>query len=147
MESLLRGLSPVGSKFPSRHDRPVYGCYGNRVPNVRRCGHWPARNYRQRRRHDQWFFGPRIQTWRPRLRINGGLRWDFSGVIGEKNNLGSECVMSAGPTCTLTQLGTGGLSSGLYNPDYKNFAPRLSIAYDPFGSGKTVIRAGWGIFY
>jgi hypothetical protein len=82
-----------------------------------------------------------------RLTFNAGLRWDYSGVIGEKKNLGSECVFSAGPTCTLTQLGTGGLSSGLYNPDYKNFAPRLSIAYDAFGSGKTVIRAGWGMFY
>jgi outer membrane receptor protein involved in Fe transport len=82
-----------------------------------------------------------------RLTFNAGLRWDFSGGIAEKKNLGSECVVTAGPTCTLTQLGTGGLSSGLYNPDYKNFAPRLSIAYDAFGSGKTVIRAGWGIFY
>jgi len=82
-----------------------------------------------------------------RLTLIGGLRWDYSGVIGEKKNLGSECVFSAGPTCTLTQLGTGGLSSGLYNSDYKNFAPRLSIAYDAFGKGKTIIRAGWGIFY
>jgi hypothetical protein len=82
-----------------------------------------------------------------RLTLNAGLRWDYSGVIGEKKNLGSECVFSAGPTCTLTQLGTGGLSSGLYQPDYKNFAPRISIAYDVFGKGKTIIRAGWGIFY
>jgi outer membrane receptor protein involved in Fe transport len=83
----------------------------------------------------------------PRLTFNAGVRWDYSGVIGEKNNLGSECVMSAGPTCTLTQLGTGGLPSGLYSLDYKNFAPRLSLAYDAFGKGKTVIRAGWGMFY
>jgi hypothetical protein len=82
-----------------------------------------------------------------RLTINAGLRWDFSGVIGEKKNLGSECVVTAGPTCTLTQLGAGGISSGLYDPDYKNFAPRFSVAYDALGSGKTVIRAGWGMFY
>jgi hypothetical protein len=83
----------------------------------------------------------------PRLTVNAGLRWDFSGVIAEKKNLGSECVVTAGPTCTLTQLGTGGLSSGLYEPDYKNFAPRFSVAYDAIGSGKTVIRAGWGLFF
>lgn len=31
--------------------------------------------------------------------------------------------------------------------DRNNFGPRLSAAYDPFGSGKTVIRFGTGIFY
>jgi outer membrane receptor protein involved in Fe transport len=82
-----------------------------------------------------------------RLTLNAGLRWDYSGVIGEKRNLASECVITAGPTCTLTQIGTNGLSGGLYQPDYKNFAPRLSVAYDLFGSSKTVVRAGWGMFY
>jgi hypothetical protein len=32
-------------------------------------------------------------------------------------------------------------------PDNNNFAPRLAAAYDPFKSGKTVVRAGFGIFY
>jgi hypothetical protein len=32
-------------------------------------------------------------------------------------------------------------------PDHNNFGPRFAVAYDPFKSGKTVIRAGAGVFY
>ncbi|MEJ7578382.1 MAG: TonB-dependent receptor, partial [Pyrinomonadaceae bacterium] len=32
-------------------------------------------------------------------------------------------------------------------PDRNNFGPRFALAYDPFSTGKTVIRAGAGLFY
>ena len=31
--------------------------------------------------------------------------------------------------------------------DYNNVAPRFGLAWDPTGSGKTVVRAGYGLFY
>jgi Carboxypeptidase regulatory-like domain/TonB dependent receptor-like, beta-barrel len=31
--------------------------------------------------------------------------------------------------------------------DYNNFAPRVGLAWDPTGSGKTSIRLGYGLFY
>jgi len=36
---------------------------------------------------------------------------------------------------------------GALDTDKNNFAPRLSIAWDPFKNHKTVVRAGYGIFY
>src|SRR5579862_3322617 len=83
-----------------------------------------------------------------RLTLNYGLRWDYFGVVGEKNNLLSN-VTGLDPvagTFTYTQVGQSGLSA-LYNPDHKNFAPRLSIAWDVTGKSRTVVRAGFGVFF
>jgi len=48
---------------------------------------------------------------------------------------------------TSFSAGTPGPNKYLQNQNYHQFAPRLGIAYDLFGDGKTAIRAGFGQFY
>jgi outer membrane receptor protein involved in Fe transport len=79
-----------------------------------------------------------------KLTVNAGLRWDYFGVIYEDGNRFS---IFDPTTQTLKLVGQPGGPSQLYPRDLNNFAPRLSVAYDIFGSGKTVFRAGWGLYY
>ncbi len=72
-----------------------------------------------------------------RLMVNLGLRWDYYGVIGADGNQ----LSVYNPEVGLEQ------KSQLYPKDLNNFGPRVSAAYDLFGKGKTVIRAGAGVFY
>jgi hypothetical protein len=82
--------------------------------------------------------------------LNAGLRWDYYGVVSEKDDFFSNFYPTSSPADTagsgLIQTGTPGFRK-LYQPDYRNFAPRLSVAWDVLGKGRTVVRAGWGIFY
>ena len=89
-------------------------------------------------------FGAFVQdTWRllPRLTLNWGLRYDVTLPIKEKNDL----LANFDPSVGLVQVGRG--ISQPYSTDKNNFSPRLSLAWDVFGTGNTVLRAGSGIIY
>ena len=81
--------------------------------------------------------------WRitPRLTANLGLRYDLNTVIKEAHNL----LGNFDPQVGLVQVGDQ--ISSPYNGDHNNFAPRIGLAWDPTGKGKTVIRAGGGVIY
>jgi hypothetical protein len=100
-------------------------------------------------------------TWRmiPRLTLTPGLRWEYFGVLhspGREHTLDSNFYLGSGSTY-LEQIASGrflrtvdapgDLHGRLYLPDYRNFSPRMGIAYDLFGDGKSVVRAGVGVFY
>jgi hypothetical protein len=78
--------------------------------------------------------------WSRRLTINVGLRYDYYGVIDEERGRLSNFSQQRG----LVLIGEDGR---LYERDLNNFSPRLGLAWDITGKGKTVLRAGWGIFY
>jgi len=65
---------------------------------------------------------------------------------------GSTDCSSTGPAAAVNPLGLvipgdKGVPNALTTTYYKAFAPRVGIAYTPGSTGKTVFRAGWGLFY
>ena len=80
--------------------------------------------------------------WRatPRLTVNLGLRYEFMGPIHELYNR-SSAVRDIATSTTAT------VGPVMQNPTYKNWSPRVGLAWDVFGTGKTSIRSGFGVYY
>ena len=92
---------------------------------------------------------------RPRLTLNLGLRWEYFGVPHNQDpSLDSNWYYPAGEINTPQGYRDGKLQSvpnspigSLWKKDFNNFAPRVGVAYDVFGDGKTSFRGGYGIGY
>ena len=82
-------------------------------------------------------------TWHvlPHVTLNYGLRYEYFTVMRDANNL----IGNWDPTAGFEQVGVN--INSAYNGYHKDFSPRLGIAWDIGGKGKTVVRAGGGVYY
>src|SRR5207245_749528 len=152
--------SPIGDTVFSDYMLGFPGSYGQgsaQVENVRSTGLYLFAQ-------DSWKIKPNVT-------LNYGLRWELTTPIADISkhvqtfrpgqnttvypcqlsqasidSLGTSDCTSVFPTGLLVP-GDTGVPTGLTQTYYKAFAPRIGISWSPGISGKTSIKAGWGLFY
>jgi len=82
-----------------------------------------------------------------------GLRWDVQTSPVESQDLTAAFVANVQSTKVpgapkgVLFPGDAGVPRGIAANRYHHFSPRFGVAWDPFGDGKTAVRAGAGVFY
>ena len=145
--------SPIGDTVFSDFLLGFPGSYGQgsaQVENVRSTGLYL---YAQ----DSWKI-------KPNLTLNYGLRWELNTPLADigkrvqtfrpgqtstvypcENTVNTDC--SSMTPVGLVVAGDAGVPTALTQTYYKAFAPRIGLAWSPGTTGKTSIKAGWGLFY
>ena len=88
------------------------------------------------------------------LTMNLGLRYEFFAPLQEKYNEMANLDIAPGfsnvavVAPSVSGPYSGSFPAGLINPDYRNFSPRVGLAYKvPFIKRSTIVRAGYGLYH
>jgi hypothetical protein len=98
------------------------------------------------------FFAEDAIKLRPSLELRLGFRGEFTTGWNEAYGRGANYTFDPTTNFILTQAGTGFpllAGSSVFTRNNARFlpAPRIGLAWSPLGSKKTVMRAGFGLYY
>jgi hypothetical protein len=79
-----------------------------------------------------------------RITLNAGLRYEYNSPPVDAEDRANVFDLV---TRNLVQVGTNGVPRGGFEPDRNNFAPRVGLAWTLGADERTVLRAGYGIYY
>jgi hypothetical protein len=88
-----------------------------------------------------------------RLTLNLGMRYSIFqpfGITGNRTNTfraGQKSVVNPRAPVGMVFPGDPGIQNGLVPTDYNNVAPRVGLAFDPRGDGRTSVRLAYGVFF
>jgi hypothetical protein len=101
-----------------------------------------------------WYYGAFVQDdYRilPTLTLNLGLRYDVITAPTDRfdrySNFNPTEVNPVTGTPGVLQYAGVDFGRRAYDTNYNNIGPRAGFAWDIVGDGRTVVRAGYGIFY
>ena len=117
-----------------------------------------------RREQTRGFYFSDVWRITPRFTVSVGLRYEPFGFFTDtknRNQTFSPQAYASGYKSVVYLNAPPGLlyygdtdpvthnkvPKGVMTPDLDNVAPRIGIAWDPFGDGKSSVRAGYGIYY
>jgi hypothetical protein len=85
------------------------------------------------------FFQDSVRV-RPTLTVDLGLRYEWNITPSERDD---RFVVFDAPTASLLRVGTD--RSGVYRQNNDNIEPRIGMAWDPSGDGRTLLRAAYAV--
>jgi hypothetical protein len=111
-------------------------------------------SYNREYKYDQYFlFAQDTFRLTPRLTVNYGVRYEN---YGSPHNVGpnKDALLQLGSGATMNQQLAGATlvtptsgSEQLFGTDNLDIAVRVGASYDLFGTGRTLLRGGFGTFY